>query len=120
MKSKVRHHWVMKEKFACIHGNDHRAKEYAAFKKRHGFSPDETWSLDAMIMEFSIPRLEELRKRTIAVPYGVAGMEEWQGILSNIIEGFELYLDECNDAASQKRIREAADLFHRYFFNLGW
>lgn len=83
---------------------------------------EETYNLDATIVNFCLPRLKVFRKVTKCYP-GELTPETWDKVLSEIIEGFELYVAkswyEYNDEDKEK-IKKAFDNFHEWFFDLWW
>ena len=110
--------------------------------KQHGkyFAPNECWSLDITIAEFTLPRLKYLKEHTIAYP-GIGEMntfEKWQAGLDKMINAFEL-ISKPDDAygvwdiekntyeeikplleQKQKEVDEGLELFGKWFQRLGW
>lgn len=85
-----------------------------------GFDDSETWSLDATIAKFTLPRLRRFKQVTIAHPDNLS-MEEWQKILDEI----EWYLDMVTknymiDPSEEERLEKAHKLWADYFSALWW
>ena len=110
-----------------ITAHDKRSKEFIKQKKKYGFSDDETWSLDATIVIFILPRLKRFRD-IIADGAGYPTdltKDEWVSILNKMIEAFELMFKECIDGYiitedDQKKINQGLHLFADYFQALWW
>lgn len=120
-----------------INHDDERFKEFTTFKNKHGFTPDETWSLRTNIALFILPRLKYFKKVTICYPANLKNIKEWHKILDKMIFSFQQALkDEFvipkkylkkykydNEKASKalnKDIQEGMELFAEYFFKLWW
>lgn len=133
----------MKSKFKytkplyLLKNDDHRADEFKAFKKEHGFSPDECWSLDCTVLEFLYPRLVYFRDATSGFPHDFETMDEWREAIDKMILAVEIYLidmssDEKFKYKNEVRInlvdfeeknrwsKEGFDLLFKYFFDLWW
>jgi hypothetical protein len=113
-----------------------------------GFSDRQTWDLDFTIANFILPRLKRFKELdTQGIPGGLPSeksqhlvdkmtekeykdyekvlVEEWECILSQIIESFQLIVDdEWDDIADWKRqqeiIQEGLQLFVKWFRALNW
>lgn len=72
--------------FKC---DDRRNKKYKKFKKKNGFTPDETWSLCTSIAVFVIPRLKYFRENTCGYPPPFKTLKAWQKVLDKMIFSFE-------------------------------
>ena len=57
----------------------------------YGWAKDDAWDLNEYLADIIIPLLKELRKGEDSYPYKVPTLEEWQGILDTIREGFEAW-----------------------------
>ena len=113
--------WVLDRDTYLLEEGDGRLDDYRKYKKRHGFSPDETWNLDTVLAEFIIPRLKAFRKMTIGYPAGLTP-RKWSIILGKMQRAFEMYLD-CDvgtDEETMRKINEGLDLFRKYFMSLWW
>lgn len=75
-----------------IKNKDKRYKRFQEFKKKHGFSPDETWDLGWATAMFLLPRLKYFKKHACGYPASLETQEEWYDILDKIINALELYL----------------------------
>lgn len=105
-----------------------------------GWSDKEIWNLDNTISEWIIPRLKEFKKITQGYPGDLESFEQWQGMLDEIIFGFEwptietdwyvknvysLPEEEKNEKMKEfkdlmKRAEEGRILFAKYFCGLWW
>lgn len=115
---------------------DERIEQFQQFKKQHGFTPDETWSLYYNICQFVLPRLQYFRKHTCGTPGCVGSYEEWLQILDKMIFSFQqvlresqvcpqIYLKSHKDQheaylAYEKDIYTGFELFGKYFQCLWW
>lgn len=121
--------------------DDDRYKAFVRFKKKHGFSPDESWSLYSNICDFILPRLKYYRKTVKKVgcnPGCFNSNEEWIAILDKMIFAFNAYGKEDdfeipksylgmyknNETKAReaywKDIDEGMKLFAKYFGHLWW
>lgn len=115
--------------------SDKRYAEYAEFKEEHGFSPDETWSLDVALEEFLLPRLRYFKEITNGYPPELQSIDKWREILGEIIWMMEQdVMDSKNDPncfcmsdytakelkAYNRRMGKAARLFGKYWKHLWW
>lgn len=95
-------------------------------RKVRGFDDSETWDLGFTFAKWFAPRLRRFKEVTIAFPGNFNSMDEWQAVLQEMLEGFELMADEdvyfpCpEDSESQKKIQRSLDLFHEYIYALWW
>lgn len=114
---------------------DPRYAEYAEFKEKYGFSPDETWSLDTVMEEFMLPRLRHYKEVTIGYPGTLESMEKWHEILDEIIWMMEQDIWDMNNddrcflhsnytprqlKAYNRRMGKARKLFGKYWCALWW
>lgn len=114
---------------------DSRHAEYAKFKEEHGFSPDETWSLDVVMEEFLLPRLKYYKEVTVGYPPDLETMERWHEVLDEIIWMMEQDVWDMNGddrcflntnytlkelKAYNRRMGKARKLFGKYWMSLWW
>jgi hypothetical protein len=95
---------------------DERYEVYNKQLKETGFSDTETWGLDNVILEFTLPRLKRFRQIEHCYPNSLNSRAEWNDILDKMINGIELYLEDSWD----KNADEGLDLFFKYFRDLWW
>ena len=82
--------YVLKGGALFLKKNDPRWKDYMEFKKRHGFSPDEIWSLEESQAIFMFPRLRYYRIHTPGSwPADIKKYETWKKMLDDMIFMFE-------------------------------
>lgn len=125
MTKKVDPYGIKNVNFSLISKDDNRFEAYKKQRLERGFDDSEMWSLDCTIAEFITPRLRVFKEHAKQIgdhPYSITA-EEWQEILSQIIEGFALYPDHFNwpyedSDANWKKVDKALELFHKWFFNL--
>ena len=111
-----------------IKNDDERAYEFKKDKKECGFSDDETWSLDASITLFILPRLKRFRKIIETVrsyPADLKDANVWLEILDKMIFSFETMFKEWQDGEQisrddQIKKNEGLKLFAEYFEALWW
>lgn len=104
---------------------DEREPEWKVQRLTRGFDDTELWSLDCTIAEFIAPRLKVFleQAKQIGDHPGNITSQEWQCILEQMIEGFEIYPDHFNWSAEDsdanwKKVDKALSLFHKWFFKL--
>ena len=106
------------------------------FYKENGFHYEDTWNLDLTIIKFILPRLAYFRDNHDGVPNNMfiemgVDMDKpisnechdeadklWIDKINKILYGFEIYLvrDWYDwDFEDQKRIKDAWELFRKYF-----
>lgn len=125
MTKKVDPYGIKNVNFSLISKDDNRFEAYKKQRLERGFDDSEMWSLDCTIAEFITPRLRVFKEHAKQIgdhPYSITA-EEWQEILSQIIEGFALYPDHFHwpyedSDANWKKVDKALELFHKWFFNL--
>lgn len=105
--------------------DDRREPEWKAQRLTRGFDDTEMWSLDCTIAAFIAPRLKVFKEQAARIgdhPVNITS-QEWQCILEQMIEGFEIYPDHFNwteedSDANWRKVDKALSLFHTWFFNL--
>lgn len=117
---KLKHKWVLETPAMLIGKDDSRREDFAKYKDRHGFSPDELWSLDHTILCFVLPRLKEFRKVAGGYPARLGSLDEWHGILDTMIDGITLAIEEGDGARllmdDEKELKDRGiELFLEYF-----
>ena len=111
--------------FSLGEETDEREPEWKAQRLTRGFDDTEMWSLDCTIAEFIAPRLKVFKEQAAEIgdhPVNITS-EKWQEILSQMIEGFELYSDHFDwpsDDSNEnwKKVYKALELFKSWFMNL--
>lgn len=111
--------------FSLGREDDEREPEWKAQRLTRGFDDTEMWSLDCTIAAFIAPRLKVFKEQAAQIgdhPVNITS-EKWQEILSQMIEGFELYTDHFNwpsDDSNEnwKKVYKALELFKNWFMNL--
>ena len=100
--------------------------QYWIFRFKHGFFPCDCWNLDHELALWLLPRLKYFKKSTCAHPFSLddgkteATEEDWQAVLTEMIDGFELKIKEWepevteNYQESQKKITRAFTLLGQY------
>ena len=111
--------------FSLGEETDKREPELKAQRLTRGFDDTEMWNLDCTIAEFIATRLKVFKEQAAEIgdhPVNITS-EKWQEILSQMIEGFELYSDHFNwpsDVSNEnwKKVYKALKLFKNWFMNL--
>lgn len=111
--------------FSLGEETDKREPEWKAQRLTRGFDDTEMWNLDCTIAKFIAPRLKVFKEQAAEIgdhPVNITS-EKWQEILSQMIEGFELYSDHFNWSAEDsdanwRKVDKALSLFRKWFFNL--
>ena len=93
---------------------DERWEKYKQQRIERGFDDSETWSLDATIIKFVLPRLKRFKEIPFGYPSCLNSQEEWDKILQTMIDWMENY-DVIMDDFEYK---EGRDNFFKYFSNL--
>ena len=98
-----------------------------------GFDETEIWSLDYTIIKFVYPRLKFFREGNYGgmpkhpTELDAEGFprhltsEEWEGILDEMLEGFQLVLDDVSYplmGEDHKKLEHSMDVFREWFFAL--
>lgn len=115
--------------FSLISKTDDRWEEYKKQRLERGFDNSELWSLDSTITKFILPRLIVFKEHTYGYPTNTENEEQWQDILSKMIEAFKYLDDEDLGKDSnlpfkdqidnrQKVIDEGLSLFCKYYSSL--
>lgn len=102
-------------------------------RKTRGWDDSDTWNLDMTFAEYALPRIKRYKEIKIGYPARLKNMNEWDKILDQIIEMFEMilnedkYIDYTNSKnvqkdikAYEKKIDKGLKLFSKYFTNLWW
>lgn len=99
---------------------------------RWGFSDDELWNLDRTIAKFILPRIKRFKKFRNGYPDELLNgdwneerekiaVEQWDKILDNMIECFEIIVSDdffCPSVEQELKIKEGLKLFSKYFMHL--
>ena len=125
MENKVDTYGIKNVNFSLIKEDDSRFEDFKKQRLERGFDNSELWSLDCTIAEFIVPRLKAFKEVSAdeGDHPGSLAEKEWQDILSQMIEGFELYpnhfhWDPEEQETNWKKVDKAMSLFHKYFFSL--
>jgi len=89
---------------------------------QRGFDDSITWSLDATVSEFLLPRLRRFKEINIAYPAGMTA-EEWDQALDKMIAAFEFGASEerwLDIGPGYAKHQEGLDLFAKHFWSLWW
>lgn len=101
-----------------IYKNDERYKKFKKQRAERGFDDTETWGLDVTIAKFILPRLKRFKEISNGIPIGLT-QEEWNKILDEIIEGFEI-ISKDNMTINSEKEQRALKLFSEHYFSLWW
>lgn len=125
MENQVDTYKIKNVNFSLIKESDDRFEAYKHQRHERGFDNSELWSLDCTIAKFIAPRLKAFKEVSAdeGDHPGSLTEKEWQDILSQMIEGFEIYPDHFNWPSDKqeenwKKVDKAMSLFHKYFFHL--
>lgn len=111
--------------FTCINKNDVRWDAMKKERLERGFDASECWNLDNTIARFIIPRLEVFIEDSMGYPANMTP-EQWNRILSQILETFKLIVkDDCGLSREEiierdKKINKGLKLFAKHFNGLWW
>ena len=124
MTKKVDPYGIKNVNFSLINKDDGRFEAYKQQRLERGFDDSELWSLDCTIAEFIAPRLKAYTEAAAKIgehPFDVTE-EEWQNILGEMVEGFEIYPEHLHwveeAKLNWKKVNKALSHFHKYFFTL--
>lgn len=104
-----------------------RQTKYINQLNRRGWSDMDIWDLDYTFAEFIVPRLKELKKNKFGIITVFENddekktMKRWDAIFNEMIEGFEIVLDDNRWRLidkKQKKVDKALENFVKYFDNL--
>ena len=122
MENKVDTYGIKNVNFSLIKEGDPRFEDFKKQRLERGFDSSELWSLDCTIASFIAPRLKAFRENSGDSPMGKS-RTEWEKILDEMIEGFEIYPNHFNWSSEESnqnwsKVYKALEYFHKYFFNL--
>lgn len=90
-----------------------------------GYSNEDLWSFDYYLSGVIANGLKDLKKMAHGYPGELESMEEWQGILDKIIDGFDYYHKNQFEVGNKeeidemyKRLNKSFDLFKKWFSGL--
>jgi hypothetical protein len=116
--------------FSCIDETDKDPKLLEKWKLQRderGFDDTETWNLDVTLAKFIVPRLKVFKELNNGYPSKFKAKEEWDKVLDEMIEGFELYSDKWKCSSDQNMLnleehkrKQAVKLLGEYFYDLWW
>lgn len=98
-----------------------REKILAQQIEERGWSDEDTWSLNTKFTEWFLPRLKRFREISIAFPHNITS-DEWHSLIDEMIEGFEIFLDDnfVGDQEKVNKINRALEVFKEWFLSLWW
>lgn len=122
MENKVDTYGIKNVNFSLVKEGDPRFEDFKKQRLERGFDSSELWSLDCTIASFIAPRLKAFRENSGDSPYDKS-RTEWEKILDEMIEGFEIYPNHFNWSPEESnqnwsKVYKALEYFHKYFFNL--
>jgi hypothetical protein len=126
-KKKLLSEWSLKKPL-FLEKTDKRYKKYLSQLKKQGFSDSETWALDSVICQFTLPRLKRFREINGGYPTGLSD-EKWNVILDKMIFALDWSLtceDKCVTLSPDEQekmwvnFEEGMSLFAKYFRHLWW
>jgi hypothetical protein len=97
--------------------DDERQDKWQEEQKKYGFDSRETWSLDFTFIAWIYPRLKMYQEISDCHP-GAMSKEEWDLILNEMIEGFELCLKNYDENID--KLNKSMELFAKYLRELWW
>lgn len=116
--------------FSCANevSDKERQKKYKEQRMTRGFDDTECWNLDITFSLFIIPRLKVFKELNDGYPARYNSKEEWDKILDEMIEGFELHSNKFNwdtadaneENGNMAKAKKAIRLFQENFFDLWW
>lgn len=116
--------------FSCANevSDKERQKKYKEQRMTRGFDDTECWNLDITFSLFLIPRLKVFKELNDGYPARYNSKEEWDKILDEMIEGFELHSNKFNwdtadaneENGNMAKAKKAIRLFQENFFDLWW
>lgn len=116
--------------FSCANevSDKDRQKKYKEQRMTRGFDDTECWNLDITFCKFIIPRLKVFKEQNDGYPVRYHSKEEWDKILDDMIEGFELNSnkfewetsDSNEENGNMAKAKRAIKLFQENFFDLWW
>lgn len=116
--------------FSCANevSDKERQKKYKEQRMTRGFDDTECWNLDITFSLFIVPRLKVFKELNDGYPARYHSIEEWNKILDEMIEGFELHSNKFNwdtadsneENGNMAKVKRALKLFQENFFDLWW
>lgn len=89
---------------------------------------EEWWNLNSELARWIVPQLVALRDKGNGCPGSIymesgeddeVAFEKWRGILTEMIEGFEVHIEDCPvNPRECEKIRRAYDLLSRHWSGL--
>jgi hypothetical protein len=131
MESQPKKHWIYSDgKYEEIYRHERERVLY-------GFSTYDWFNFSTFLSETIVGGLRKFREEGSGYPAECASMEEWRGILAEMIEGFELHRDDdldgmVEDATAEfgwrmdedvfkekrKKYERAMELFSKFYLTL--
>ncbi len=84
---------------------------------RYGIADSDAWSLDHFLAMTTVRGVQKLREWSHGYPSELTP-EEWDSILKQIEDGFQLWLDHdgwFTDSSDQLRFEKAIELYGKWF-----
>ena len=116
--------------FSCANevSDKERQKKYKEQRMTRGFDDTETWNLDITFCLLIVPRLKVFKELNDGYPARFSSKEEWDKILDDMIEGFELNSNKFNwetsdsneENGNRAKVKKAIRLFQENFYDLWW
>lgn len=92
-------------------------------RKTRGWDDSETWSLDFKIAQWIYPRIKRFKELNNGHPSRLTE-EEWDCIIQQMIDGFEIMADEQRyfwySDEDGKKIKKAMELWYKWHEQLWW
>lgn len=96
---------------------DSRKFRFFLQRKTRGWDDSETWSLDFKFAQWIYPRIKRFKELNIGHPSGLTE-EEWDCIIQQMIDGFEIMSDEQRyfwySDEDGKKIKKAMKLWYKH------
>lgn len=116
--------------FSCANevSDEKRQQKYKEQRMTRGFDDTECWNLDITFCLFIVPRLKVFKELNDGYPARFHSKEEWDKIIDEMIEGFELNANKFNwetsdsneENGNMAKAKRAIRLFQENFFDLWW
>ncbi len=104
---------------------------------RYGFSPDDCWNLESYLSDVIARSVSQFAQDTNGYPSTVESFEEWEAVLAEIVEGFQLYAEPDDDMGyvdgkfsveaytkeerrRTQKLNRSFDLLKKYYQGLWW
>jgi hypothetical protein len=91
-------------------------------RRKRGFDDRETWSLDATIAEFILPRLKRFQDIHPDMPMDL-DEKQWHNSIKEMIDAFEIIASDNYYSMNKKQslvVRKGLNKFKNYYMDLWW